>query len=183
MHLLNSCVFEVLKHYAMKKSIIMFSILCCASSSSISQSTKILSDSYLSTDASGIDKRAYINELNTKAVRDFSKTYSKAENIRWYTVSDGFIVYYLLDGVKARSAYNPRGDWTYTIRWLDEFKLPGSVRHLVKSTYYDYAIRLVVEIASKKQKYYEVQMEGKASLVTVVVADGEMEVKEELRKN
>jgi hypothetical protein len=173
----------MLKPKNMKKLLVTLVVLFNLLFTTKGQSTAFRSGSLLTQGNSLNKKITYLNDFNTKAVRDFSRTYPDAANVRWYSVKDGFLVYYIDNDINAKSAYDLKGDWTYTIRWLDEFKLPNSVRHLVKSTYYDYAIRLVAEISNKKQTYYRVQMEDNASFLTVIVADDVMETKEELRKS
>ncbi len=123
------------------------------------------------------------NEVNIKAQRDFVKAFEKAENIRWYKLDDGFIALFSLQGTKMRANYNNKGNWVYNMATYTEEKLPREVRHLVKSTYYDYAITLVNEIKTGSKTIYIVHMADKTSWVNLRVCDGEMEVVEQLDKS
>ena len=74
----------------------------------------------------------------------------------------------LLSMVFTMVFYNNRGQRLYTIRNYDETKLPKDVRHVVKSTYYDYAITLVQEIEDAAGTItYLVHLEGKTELINL----------------
>lgn len=116
----------------------------------------------------------YRNEINTKAVRHFKKTYPGADNERWYTIQDGYMAKYRMDDTDIRLDYDRYGNWLYTIRYINEKKLPREVRTLVKSTWFDYAIASVEEIQFGEQFIYIVHIHEGEDWKLIRVMDGEM---------
>jgi hypothetical protein len=125
----------------------------------------------------------YVNNISIKAARDFAARYPDVEDARWFIAKNGFIVRFELDSIDSRSAYNLRGAWVYTIKVYPEKKLARSIRHLVKSTYYDYTITQIEEIdRPNEHKVYIVHMYDSTTWKNVQVREGEMRVVEEFRK-
>jgi len=121
--------------------------------------------------------------ISIKAVRDFTQSYKLAENVHWYKVSNGVMVYFTANGIKTRTGYDAKGNWLYNIRSYQEECLPKQIRAHVKSVCYDYAITWVNEISKAKQTIYLVQLQDKTSAKTVRVCEGEeMELKEAFTK-
>lgn len=126
----------------------------------------------------------YVNNISIKAARDFAERYPEVEEPRWYIAKNGFIVRFELDSIDSRSAYNLRGAWVYTIKVYPEKKMARSVRHLVKSTYYDYTITQIEEIdRPNEHKVYIVHMYDSTTWKNVQVRDGELKVLEEFKKS
>jgi hypothetical protein len=142
---------------------------------------KIISSS-IETDGVKISNPDVPGEISTKAIKDFARSYKNAPGVTWYKLKDGFAAYFTSDGIKTRVMYNKKGRFAGQIRDYFEDKLPLDVRHLVKSTYYDFSITLVNEIIYDGITAYLVHMEGKTYWKTVKIIDGEMEVAEEYLK-
>ena len=124
------------------------------------------------------------NEISTKAVKNFTKSYKNAPNAKWCKLKDGFVACFTCDGIKTSAFYNNRGNFEVQIRDYYEDKLPREIRHLVKSTYYDFSIYYINEFSADGIIVYLVKIEDKTSFKTIkVVAGGEMEVVEEYFKN
>lgn len=119
------------------------------------------------------DKTESSAAINSKAVKDFSRTYKKQNNESWYTIDDGFVAVFTNDGVKTNVYYDKKGRLIGDIRTYQEDKLPKYIRHLVKSTYYDFNIINVNELTAGNQKVYLVKLEDKTSYKTIRVQEGE----------
>lgn len=124
----------------------------------------------------------YLNHLSTKAARDFAERYPEVEG-KWFTAKNGYVVRFTQDSIQCRAAYDLRGNWVYTIKMYNEWKLPRTIRHLVKSTYYDFTITQIEEIdRPNEQRVWLVHMYDATTWKNVQVRDGEMQVVEEFRK-
>jgi hypothetical protein len=124
----------------------------------------------------------YLNHLSTKAARDFAERFPEVEG-KWFAAKNGFVVRFVIDSIGCRAAYDARGNWVYTIRVYGEWKMPKQVRHLVKSTYYDYTITQVEEIdRPNEHKVYLVHMYDATTWKNVQVRDGEMLLVEDFKK-
>jgi hypothetical protein len=116
------------------------------------------------------------DEVNSKAVKNFLRSFKNASGEKWYKVNDQLIATFTSDNVDYRVDYDKKGNWLHTIRTYDETKMQEDLRHVVKSTYYDYEINLVHEIESPRvPATYIVQLVGKTKLINLRICDGEME--------
>jgi hypothetical protein len=129
-------------------------------------------------------KTPHLNEFNVHATRDFMKRFKDPKDVKWSKASGGYIVAFTIDSIKSRTAYNSSGEWVYTIRYYNEWKLPKEVRAQVKSTYYDYTITQVEEIIQSIQNEpsYLIHMKDDKSWKNVLVCNGEMTVVEDYDK-
>jgi hypothetical protein len=124
------------------------------------------------------------NGINVNAIRNFMREYKNVSDTKWFESSNGFFVaYFVRDDIRSWVFYNKKGDFERMIRAYNEEKLPAAVRHLVKSTYYDFSIYFVTEITTNMQTAYHVKMADKTSWKTIKVVEGEMEVTEEYVKS
>ena len=121
-------------------------------------------------------------EVNINAVRDFSRKFKNGANVKWVKNENGSSVYFVMDGVKMRSSYNTKGKREYILKYYDEVRLPENVRHLVRSTYYDYRIALITEVERNDEVSYLIKMENDKEFMTVKVDDRELSVFEKTTK-
>jgi hypothetical protein len=129
------------------------------------------------------NESVYMNDISTKAIRDFEKRFGDLHNKQWYRAGDGFVVKFTIRDMAHRSAYNSRGNWIYTIKYYPEAKMPRDIRAVVKRTYFDYTITQVEEVERPDGPVvYVVHMYDADSWINVSVTDGEMEVMEEFEK-
>jgi hypothetical protein len=118
------------------------------------------------------------------AIRNFVKTYENATAVKWSRLKNGrSVVHFFSDSIETKIFYNRKGNAAGMIRYYTEDKLPYEVRHLVKSTYYDFSIFLVVEVTVNKKTVYQVKIEDTTCSKTISVIDMEMEVTEVLEKS
>ena len=121
--------------------------------------------------------------FNRNVARDLSKNFVNVSGASWVTLPDGYFVRFMLDDIDQIIFYDKKGNRLYTMRNYDEKRLPEDIRHLVKSSYYDYDIRLVQEIEStSKAITYIIHLEGKSKWINVRIADGEMDEFEKYNK-
>lgn len=121
----------------------------------------------------------YLNDINTRAARDFVQRYSEATNVEWYKVKEGYVVKFLIDSIKHQSVYKANGTWFYTIKYYKEYNMPRDVRTTVKRVYFDYTITQIEEIRYLNTPLvYIVHLEDATTWRNVRVCEGEMEVME-----
>lgn len=119
---------------------------------------------------------------DARAIRNFSRVYKDASDVRWESLKDGgYVCRFAQDGVMKRAFYDNWGGWLTTISGYTAEHLPNDVRRQVRSVYYDYSILYVNEInMPDKPVSYVVQVQDKRSIRIVRVVDGEMEEIEEI---
>jgi len=180
----------------MKKNSLFLYILLAAATGALAQSDAHaqLPDYAIATPLPGAVARVtdsaflqpeYINNINVSAVRDFMRRFKEPVNTRWFNIhGKGFIARFEQPGITCRASYTSRGQWVYTIRRYHEKQLPHDIRHLVKSTYYDYSITSIDEVEQYNLSniVYVIYLEDDTSYTTLRVCDGDMEVMETLVK-
>lgn len=167
-------------------------LVCAISYSSFAQLATISSKF---TNSSSIDQivvseklnerdanRDFINNVNSKALRHFTKSYQNPSEVRWVKLTTGFRVHFTSDGIDTRIYYNEKGTHEATVRYYYEKDMSPAIRHQVKTIYYDFKIFLITEITADHKTAYLVKMEDQICWKTVRIADNEMEVAEEYLK-
>ena len=125
-----------------------------------------------------------MKNVNRKAVKDFALSFKNVTDEKWFKQRDGFVAMFTLDDIDYLIAYDKKGRKAYTIRNYNESKLPVDLRHIVKSTYYDYAITVVQEIETPFNPItYIVHLEGKTELINLRICDGKMEEWQKFKKS
>jgi len=131
-------------------------------------SPSIMADSAKNNELSGV--------VYKRALKDFQKNFGNVNNATWYEGKNGgYIAKFVNADVRTIVAYNPRGSWGYTIHYYGENKLPGDVRKIVRSTYYDYAIIGIAEVHFDEETVYMIYLQDESHFKTVRVYNDEME--------
>jgi len=117
-------------------------------------------------------------------IRSFLKTYKDVSDEKWIEVKEGFVALFNYNDVDYQVAYDKKGNLLRTLRSYSEDKMSAELRHIVKSTYYDYEINRVHEIETPlNPTTYVVQLIGKKDVINLGVYDGEMEELEKFNKS
>jgi len=125
----------------------------------------------------GADKNKDVPGIaNERALKDFKRTFGNVNNVTWYEPKNGgYIAKFINADVKTIVAYNPKGNWSYTINYYGENKLPVDVRKLVKGTYYDYSIFGIAEVHFDEETVYMIYMQDASHFKTIRVYNDEMQ--------
>jgi hypothetical protein len=123
-----------------------------------------------------------VNELSTKALRHFNQEFSFAQNESWFKIRDGYTVKFEVNDIQYRIGYNNKGNWLSTVKIYHEPELNQAIRHIVKSSYYDYTIGLVEELTLKNNTTYVIHIDNDKEFKKLYLSEGEMTVMEEFSK-
>lgn len=125
----------------------------------------------------------YSENINAKAVRNFTRQFKQAPDAEWYKVNNGYTALFKSGDVQNRIFYSKRGNWLYTIKYYSETSLPKTVRAQVKSTYYDYAIVGITEVELVNEPtVYLVHMTDDETYKIVSVCNEEMSIVDDFKK-
>ena len=174
----------------MKKNLIALVIVCVAFLAGISgANAQIVSNgSSLGYEMSATKTTNSMKELeaiSTRALRDFAYTHKNVTGESWTKLKDGFSVKFISEGVRTTIYYNRKGNWTGSIKIYGEEKMLRDLRHVVKSTYYDYNIVFAQEIETADSEgvpTYVVCVDDKTKIKMIRIRDGEMSVWKEFTK-
>jgi len=121
--------------------------------------------------------------VNLKALKDFSKSFHEVSNEKWFKVPGGVIANFLFKGIDFRIKYDENGKWLYNLLTYPEDNLPSDVSSLIRSRYYHYEIEFCNEYQLSNSTIYVVKMNDDKSIKTIRIADGEMEVIADNKRN
>jgi hypothetical protein len=173
----------------MKKNLIALVIVSVATLAGTSRANAqiVSNSSSLEYQMNATETKNSINELaiSPRAVKDFMNTHKNVTGESWMKTKDGFSVRFNSDDVRTTIYYDKKGNWSGSIKIYGEEKLLREVRHVVKSTYYDYNIVYAQEIETTDSDgvpTYVVCVEDKTKIKMIRIRDGEMSVWKEFTK-
>jgi len=122
--------------------------------------------------------------LSKKALKNFSKNFKDSEDAEWTKGDNTFKAQFTKDEVETTVLYNLKGKLIATIRTYKESKLPGDIRHRIRSTYYDYSIFHIQEITIRDKTGYLVNIEDENFIKTIRIApNGELNEHQVIEKS
>lgn len=126
-----------------------------------------------------------VSMVNTKALKDFKKSYKNPDNAKWVKNNYGVTAHFNVNGIDHIIYYDKKGNWQASLKGYFEDKLDRNVRQIVKQKYYDDKITYVQEIETGSAigtPTYMVHLESNDDFKIVRVCDGAMDVYEEFAK-
>jgi len=173
----------------MKKNLIALVIVSVATLAGISDANAqiVSNSSSLEYQVNATETKNSMNEpaISPRAIKDFMNTHKNVTGESWMKTKDGFSVRFNSDDVRTTIYYDKKGNWSGSLKIYGEEKLLREVRHVVKSTYYDYNIVYAQEIETTDSDgvpTYVVCVEDKTKIKMIRIRDGEMSVWKEFTK-
>ena len=166
-----------MKKYVIAAGICMLALFACAYSQ---ETDHAMVAGKIGTSS---NKSQYMNDINTRAMRDFVSRYNNVTDEVWHKSNNSYIAVFIRDSVHYRVMYNSHGDLSYVIKYYEEPKLDRDIRATVKSVYYDYSIFIVQEIESPDAPtVYIINLQGATDWKKIKLVNNDMEVLEEYKK-
>jgi len=173
----------------MKKNLIALVIVSVATLAGTSRANAqiVSNSSSLEYQMNATETKNSMNELaiSPRAIKDFMNTHKNVTGESWMKTKDGFSVRFNSDDVRTTIYYDKKGNWSGSIKIYGEEKMLRDIRHLVKSTYYDYNIVYAQEIETTDSDgvpTYVVCVDDKTKIKMIRVVNGEMSVWKEYAK-
>jgi hypothetical protein len=176
----------------MKRNLIALVIASLATLAGINKANAqiVSNSSSLEYQMNATKTKNFMNEVETispRALKNFADTYRNVHDESWMKIKGGFSVRFTLDDVRTTVLYDSKGHWVSSIKYYSEEKMLHEIRHIVKSTYYDYNIIYAQEIETADTKgmpTYIICLEDKTNIKMVRICEDEMSVwKEYTRAN
>ena len=115
-------------------------------------------------------------DRESKAFKNFKKSYPDVTNESWSTDKGYYFVKFKDGDVKNKIVYTRNGKIDYALKlYSNESFLPRSIISAVKGTYYDYKILDAQELILKHRTVYLVKITDSNSWKTIRVSDGNLE--------
>jgi hypothetical protein len=121
--------------------------------------------------------------LDPRIIRKFHAEFPGVTNDKWIAANDGFSVRFTAHDIQNWVFLNKKGKILSQMRYYEVKNLPADVRNQLKSVYYDYTIKGIIEIVCNNTKAYLVTVENESTWKVIRVLDRDMEVFEEYQKN
>ena len=121
-------------------------------------------------------------------IKEFSSSFPKAEQVRWYEMPKAWVVNFVADGIRSRVVYLKDGKATEFTRYYFEQNLPFVIRSKVKEAYPNKNIFGVIEVSiltetGASQLEYHIKLEDAKSWLTVKSdTDGNLTIEEKYKK-
>jgi hypothetical protein len=168
-------------------------VMDAAVSQSLNNSPKLIPPIVLENDSFSLQINSIknsdglrLNEVSSRAVRHFNKTFKNVDSVKWSKLLEGkggFGAYFVTDGIPTSVRYDKGGNYECCFReYFDDRLLPKEIRHLVKSNYYDFDIRFIKEVNMFDNTVYLVTLEDKASWKNILVTEFKIIVLKEFLK-
>lgn len=131
-----------------------------------------------------ISSNVPLNEINTRAYRHFHRLFPMGTSGEfWFVSAEGYQVSFLLDGRHYQAYFDKRGAFRYSLKYYAGKEIPRAPGDVINSKYPDYQIDVVTEITDGEKTFYLVKIVSPANIKTLSVADGKIDVLEELINN
>ena len=95
----------------------------------------------------------------------------------------GYVVHSIIDGRQARTAYDKKGKWVYTIQQYSIDNLDANIVDRVRSVYYAYGVTSIQKVEQPGMApVYIVHLENTKSIKLVRLTDDEIELVQDFVK-
>ena len=170
----------------MKKNLIALVIVSVATLAGISRANAQLVSNSSSVEYGDIkNSTVELETISPRAIKNFASTYKNVSGESWMKVKGGFSVRFISDDIRISILYDNKGYWVGSIKYYSEEKMSRVIRHIVKSTYYDYNIIYTQEIETADTKgmpTYIICLQDNTNIKMIRICDEEMSVWKEYKR-
>ncbi|HEY4286200.1 MAG TPA: hypothetical protein VGN00_03790 [Puia sp.] len=129
----------------------------------------------------GISCNVPLNEINIHAYRHFHRRFpSGTTNEYWFKSAEGYQVSFVQEALRHQAYFDLHGGFLYSLKYYGGARMPVVPAELVRKKYPGYGIEVVTEITDGEKTFYLVKIIDPASVKTLSVCDGKVELLEEL---
>src|ERR1700754_1769015 len=122
-----------------------------------------------------------LNEINIHAYRHFHRLFpSGTTGEYWFKSAEGYQVSFVQEALRHQAYFDLRGAYLYSLKYYGGAQMPGGPAEMVRKKYPGYGIEVVTEITDGEKTFYLVKIINPASVKTVSVCEGKVELLEEL---
>jgi hypothetical protein len=130
---------------------------------------------------SPISSNVPINQINSHAYRHFQRLFPTGTSKEyWFVSSEGYQVSFQKDGRHCQAYFDKHGAYRYSLKYYPGKEIPRMPGDQIKAKYPDYRIDVVTEITDGEKTFYLVKIVSPVSIKTLSVADGKIDLLEEM---
>jgi hypothetical protein len=117
-----------------------------------------------------------MNEIKSRAARDFSLRYPAIKNERWFRFKTGFSAKFSQEEVMNNVYYDRMGFFITAIRYYKEKNIPAELKKSIEDSFEGYTIISATESITNKESIFLVNIKSKTRLKTVKFTGNFMEI-------
>ena len=103
----------------------------------------------------------FINNVKTRVIRHFIKTFNNTTDVRWFIDEEGATAYFICNNEKVKVRYDKNGQHLSTRKTYDENKLDPLIAQWVKLEFgEEFVIYLVTEVIKDDNTIYEITLQN-----------------------
>jgi len=121
-----------------------------------------------------------LNEINPHVFRHFRKHFLSVAEESWVKTADSYIISFTKNARRNEAHYSLRGGFLYSMKFYAGSEIGNEPGAQIRKKYPDYKIDVVTEITDGEKVFYLVTIENPASVKTLSVCDGKLEVLNDL---
>lgn len=121
-------------------------------------------------------------EISQKVSDSFNHLFKDAVAPQWVEANKRFIVNFIQNDQKHKAVFTKVGTLVYHLIYGTEGELPKSIRDLVKSSYFDYAITSAINVKADENNVWIVNVEDASQIMVLRVEEGAMTVIQKITK-
>ncbi len=121
-----------------------------------------------------------LNEINIHAFRHFRKRWPAVSGETWTKADQCYIVAFTENSQRNQARFDLHGGFLYSLKYYSGSDISPDLSGLLQKKYPDYRIDVVTEITDGEKVFYLVKIENASSVKTLSIAEGKVEVFEEL---
>jgi hypothetical protein len=115
-----------------------------------------------------------LNEINSRAFKDFSTHYSTSNNEKWFKTPKYIMASFKNDSIFYKIYYSKRGSFLYSFKYYDEKKCEQGLKETLQYVYPEYHILNVVELYEKRRIIYGINLTNNEMTKIVEFDNGEL---------
>jgi hypothetical protein len=133
-------------------------------------------------------KEVTISSAPTKAViskkvsDSFASLFKDAQAPKWFVADKNYVVDFIMNDQVNKAEFTKKGQLVYHLAFGNEKQMPADIRTIVKSKYFDFAINSTVKVTMNENSAWIINVEDDKQFYVLKVADGVMNVLDEIKK-
>jgi len=133
-------------------------------------------------------KEVTISSAPTKAViskkvsDSFASLFKGAQEPKWFVADKNYVVDFIMNDQVNKAEFTKKGQLVYHLAFGNEKQMPADIRTIVKSKYFDFAINSTVKVTMNENSAWIINVEDDKQFYVLKVADGAMNVLDEIKK-
>ncbi|MDP4256857.1 MAG: hypothetical protein Q8937_01380 [Bacteroidota bacterium] len=122
-----------------------------------------------------------MNEISPRAFRHFRRNFRAVADENWYKSEQGYLVSFMVGPFRQQAWYHPDGSFMCSVKYYSGKELDEQTDRQVHRQFPGYQVKVVTEITDDCHKnFYLVTIEDPATVKTLFICDGTIEVREDL---